>query len=402
MNRVALGIALLVAASSTAQDSVWDFSGDAGLELRYFPQNPQYPDQDSSKLSPSVFVQPEFVREWNDGLERITIEPFLRWDRHDDHRTHVDLREASYLRIRDTWDLKIGFSRVFWGVTESVHLVDVVNQTDTVEDIDSEDKLGQPMVNLNWLTEKGTFSFFVLPGFRERTFPGRDARRRGPARILQWDPEYESGAEEWHVDYAARWSHYIGNWDVALSHFYGTNREARLVPEITPQLQLEFRPNYDLMHQSGLELQYTGAAWLWKLEALYRDTELDSFFAAVGGFEYTIYQLFDSNYDLGLLMEYQYDDRAKDGSSPFSIADDDLFFGGRLAWNNEASTSLLGGVVVDLNEDTVLGLLELEHRISNSVLFEMEVRFISNEDDDDPVYLFRKDDSVALRLTYGF
>lgn len=401
MTRLLIGL-LCASSAVSAQDSAWEFAGDAGLELRLFPQSAQYPDQDDSTVSPSVFLQPEAIREWSDGLERITIEPFLRLDKDDDHRTHFDIREANYIRLNDTWDMKIGISRVFWGVTESVHLVDVINQTDAVEDIDSEDKLGQPMLNVNWLTEKGTFSIFVLPGFRERTFPARDARRRGPLRILQWDPEYESGAEEWHVDYAARWSHFIGSWDIALSHFYGTNREPRLVPELSPTFEPQLRPYYELMHQSGLELQYTGEKWLLKLEAMYRDGELDSYFAAVGGFEYTFYQIFETNVDLGVLVEYQYDGRETDGTAPFTVADDDLFLGGRLALNNEASTAVLAGVVFDLNQDSVLGLVELEHRLSNSLMFELETRLISSDEEEDPVYFFRRDDAVTLRLTYGF
>ena len=71
-------------------------------------------------------------------------------------------------------ELLVGINKVFWGVTESVHLVDIVNQTDLVEDLDQEDKLGQPMVNLALQHDWGLLNIYLLPYFRERTFPGID------------------------------------------------------------------------------------------------------------------------------------------------------------------------------------------------------------------------------------
>ena len=59
------------------------------------------------------------------------------------------------------------------GVTESRHLVDVLNQVDGVEDIDEEDRLGQPMINISTQRDWGSVDLFVLPGFRERTFAGQ-------------------------------------------------------------------------------------------------------------------------------------------------------------------------------------------------------------------------------------
>ena len=392
-------VAFFAGASSHAGE--WDFSGELGLELRIFPQDAAYPRQHDSTFSPSVSFQPEIVYEWDEGLKRILVEPFIRWDQHDDRRTHFDLREAHYLHLADTWDMTVGISKVFWGVTESVHLVDVINQTDGVEDIDTEDKLGQAMINFNWLANSGTYSFYILPGFRERTFSDDNARRSGPFEIDQWDPTYESGAEEHHVDFAFRWAHTLGNWDLGFSHFYGTSREARLMPVVTPSGP-EFRPHYDLMHQTGIDIQYTKNAWLWKFESIYRDTDDDSFVAAVGGFEYTLYQIFDSAADLGLLMEYQYDDRKTDGSSPFTIADNDIFVGARLGLNNEASTAILGGLIYDHEENSILGLVEAEHRVNNNWMFEVEARFITNASDEDPVYLFRRDDALTFRMTYAF
>ena len=92
-------------------------------------------------------------------------------DQNDDERTHFGLREFNILRVDDRWELRLGIGEVFWRVTESQHLVDVINQTDFLEDIDREDKLGQPMIHLILLQEKGTLEFFCFLASVNESFP---------------------------------------------------------------------------------------------------------------------------------------------------------------------------------------------------------------------------------------
>lgn len=393
-------VAVLAASFSAGAAAQWDWSGELSLETRIFPERPAYPDQDRATVSPSVAVQPELRYEWAEGANRLTFIPFGRLDAHDDSRSHFDVRELNYLHLRDTWDIKAGLSKVFWGVTESVHLVDIVNQTDFVEDVDNEDKLGQPMVNLNLLRDWGTLSFFVLPGFRERTFPGDKARRRGPFRIDASDATYESGAEERHVDGALRWSHFIGNWDMGVSYFHGTSRKPRLLPEIGLS-GIRLTPHYDQIDQIGADIQYTFDAWLLKFEAIMRWGHGRPFFATVAGFEYTFFQIFGTNADLGVLAEYQFDDRSKT-DAPIVISDNDVFVGARLALNDEYDTSMLAGLVVDTNYGSLGSFIEAERRLSNHWKVELEARLLFNVHERDPAFVFRKDDSITLRLTYSF
>ncbi len=379
----------------------WDVSGSIAGELRTFPQQPRFSDQTNTTFSPSVFVQPEVVYEWNGRRDRVTIEPFFRLDAHDDRRTHADLREAHWLHQADEWDLVFGISKVFWGVTESRHLVDIINQTDQVEDIDNEDKLGQPMINLNLIRDWGTVSVFVLPGFRERTFPDDDARLRGGFPIEVAHPSFESDAAAAHVDFAVRWSHVIGEWDIGLSHFYGTSRQPNFLPSMRPNGQMVFIPRYDLIHQSGLDLQYTIDAWLWKVEAIVRGGHGDPFFATVAGFEYTLYQIVQSSADLGLLVEYQYDGRELN-DAPFTLNDNDVFLGSRLSLNDEQDTAFLIGTVVDLSTSATLLFIEAERRLTDHWKFEIESRLFPHVPDDDFAAFFRNDGFITTRLTYHF
>ncbi|MFQ5572080.1 MAG: hypothetical protein ACE5G0_20580, partial [Rhodothermales bacterium] len=225
-------VAATIAVTATAEGA-GELSGFVAVDMRLFPNSPSFPEQSGNTVSPSGLFQPEYRYEWNEANDRLTVIPFARLDFDDEERRHFDLRELNWLHVGPNWDLRIGVGKVFWGVTESRHLVDIINQTDLVEDPDGEDKLGQPMLKLALLRTWGTFDLFVLPRFRERTFPGPNGRLRAAIPVDTDRPVYESSLEEWHPDLAARWSHVLGDWDIGLAHFWGTSREPGLLPDVS-------------------------------------------------------------------------------------------------------------------------------------------------------------------------
>lgn len=378
------------------QSSGVELSGSISMESRAFLKRGRYPGQ-LDTLQPSLVFEPEFSFESEDGRHQFRLSPFLRTDFEDDDRTHFDLREANYRHIGDDWDLLIGMNKVFWGVAESQHLVDIINQTDSVEDIDNEDKLGQFMINLNLIRDWGTVSVFVMPWHRPRTFPGRDGRLRPLLVVDDDDPIYESDANEFHPDLALRYSHTIGSFDLGLAFFHGTSREPTLVPNAA---FTEFRPRYDLINQASIDLQYTHDALLVKFEGLIREGHGDIFGAFVGGIEYTFYQLGESAADLGFLTEYHYDGR--DSSAPPTSFQNDLFLGTRLTLNDAQDTSLLAGTVLDLEEGSASAFLEAERRFGDNWKVELEGRFFLNAGDDPVLSGFRDDSFANLRVSWFF
>lgn len=349
-----------------------ELSGFVAGEARVYMAEPKFPAQHDNWVSPSLALQPEL--RWKfDQRNTLTLIPFGRIDADDDERTHWDIREANWLYNAGDWDLRVGLGKVFWGVAESRHLVDIVNQTDLVEALDEEDKLGQPMVNLNVITGFGTWSAFVLPYFRERTFAGPAGRPGLPLPVAEDLAVFEASDEERHVDFALRWQERVGNFDIGLSHFHGTGREPRLVLTLTPGGPV-FVPYYDQIDQTGLDVQATFEAWLLKLEAIVRSGQGDTFFAATTGFEYTLYQVFESAADLGLIAEYHHDGR--DAFAPFTIFDNDVMVGVRLALNDQDDTSLLGGAIVDVETQTTLATIEFATRLADGWKLEIEGRFL--------------------------
>ena len=115
----------------------WKLTGFVGVDSQAFWLDGRFPDQEDGVNLPLI-AQPEFYWRSEDGKQRVSIVGFARGDLQDSQRSHADLRETFWGIDSEIWDLTVGVGKVFWGVTESRHLVDVINQTDLVEDIDQE------------------------------------------------------------------------------------------------------------------------------------------------------------------------------------------------------------------------------------------------------------------------
>jgi hypothetical protein len=401
-NNLRLWPVLLTLCCSASQSGEW--SGYVQGEWLYFNQDPISSEQHDSYLS--VAVEPEYSHEWDNGHQSFTFVPFLRVSQHDDERTHADIRELTWLKDAGDWELRLGVRKVFWGVTEGAHLVDIINQTDLVENLDTEDKLGQPMINLALKPGWGTLDFFVLTGFRERTFPGEEGRPRTLLTVDTDHPEYESGAEELRTDAAIRWSHTLGSFDFGLTHFSGTSREPRLVvtpigpppgPNLPPPVTLI--PHYDVIDQTSLDVQGAVGNWLWKFEWFTRSGFDDRYSAATGGFEYTFVGIGESQHDIGILMEYIFDDRGDKATTAF---EDDILIGGRWTPNDEQNTQLLVGLIFDADSDAMNYNIEASRRFGEDWTIALEARGVSSPESNDVQYGLRRDDYIRLEINRYF
>jgi len=370
---------------------ITDFSAEVSLDYRQFLNDGLYPGQKNSYLS--LAIQPEFEAEWKDGMHSLKLTGFGRIDQHDSRRTHFDIRELYWQMVKGNSELSIGAKKVFWGKTESAHLVDIINQTDVVESFDGEEKLGQPMLHYSHLTDVGIFDLFYLPYFRTRQFPGKNGRLRTPVILDGSDFPYESSAEEYRPGFAGRWSHYIGVFDIGISHFYGTGREP-IITDFTT-----FQPIYAIINQTGIDIQATTGPMLWKWESINRVSDFQDMFALATGFEYSFYNIANSGMDIGILAEYLYDSRDEFALSGLQS---DIFTGSRLAFNDIQDTQILFGILFDLERTTKLYSVEANRRIGNSWRVDIEARIFSDVDPEEFLYFFREDSFLEFSMTKYF
>ena len=382
-----------------------DWRGYVSGQYRYFLEDPIDPRQHNSYLSAAA--EPEFSHSWQNGDQIFTTRLFYRVDEYDDQRTHGDIRELSWIGVYDMLEVTAGISKVFWGVAETQHLVDIINQTDLVENVDGEDKLGQPMLKLSTVQDWGIVNFFVLPYFRERTFPGVEGRPR-PEIVVDTDADaiYDFEAGRNHIDFALRYSHYIGEWEFGLSYFSGIDR---LPSDFSP---IAFTPGgqpttvvpvYSLINQAGLDGQVFFGDWTWKLEAINKEylsgrRKGSHTFQSVFGFEYTWVGFTGGASDLGFVVEYHY----SDAETRETIFDNDLATALRFVLNDAQSTEVLAGFLTDADTRTIAGFIEASRRFGQNWLLEAELRTYSGTEQGRPLFSFRFDNFAQIDLAYYF
>lgn len=398
--RYFLGLLTLACTPSLALD----IQGHTGIEARYFTE------QSASQIS--AFGELELYWAADSNPSSVTFKAFARVDDTDNERSHGDIRELSWLYYQDTWELKAGISKVFWGVTESAHRVDIINQTDAVESPDGEKKLGQPMIHFASIRDWGVLNAFILPYFRERNFEGVDGYLGPDITINSDTPLYQSSREEKHTDIALRYTHTLDIWDIGLSYFQGTDREPFLLPTMTGN-EFSLTPFYAQIQQSGVDIQATISQWLWKLEAThkrYRDSDLaENSIAAprkdttalTAGFEYTHVGIAGSAMDLGFLTEYHYNNQDSDQQT--DPLQNDIFIGARLTFNDIQNTAILAGWIQDLDSsNSAMAFIEASRRLQDNWVITLDGRLFANKEPTDPLTFLNRADHLTLQAAYYF
>jgi len=164
-------------------------------------------------------------------------------------------------------------------------------------------------------------------------------------------------------------------------------------------------PEYELVNQSSIDLQYTIGAWLWKLESLFRQGQKNAlgteqnFYSFIGGFEYNVFGAFKTNSDLGLLIEYMRDSRLNKSTD---LLQHDVFTGIRWTLNDEPDTQALVGVFQDLRESTRQFFVEASRRINDSMRASVELQIFSSIESGDILSDLRDDDFLGVEIAYYY
>lgn len=366
------------------------------------PPGPPVPDQNEPSLAVTLAYQKTI-----DANTRFRFKGFGRYDDMDPARSHADIRELVWDRRLSqddapVWDLRVGVDKVFWGVAESNHLVDIVNSTDAVENIDSSEKLGQPMVRLTTSQKFGTLDFLLLPYFRVPTASGPSGRLRPPTALTEVPVRYNRALGDTFPSWVMRWSDRIGKADLGAYYFQGTNRDARVTQSnavITATNPYGLIANYDWMRQWGFDGSYLLGDFILKGEYLIRYTQGSHFRAAVGGAEYTFSAIWGSDVDVNLVFERSVDSR---GENSGAVLQNDNFYGVRVAFNDLQSTQIKIGYMRDLFDGSKSIRVEGTRRLTDNVSLRVEAQMFQDVADSNPLYLVSQDSYVQLSAIYYF
>ena len=346
-----------------------------------------------SKNNYSLFTKSNFISYLDERDAKITISAIARYDEKDSERRYIDFQKLKYEQYFENYTFKIGNEIIFWGVNESFNIIDIINQSNLAEDMTGTKKLGQPLLSLAYDNNYGTIDLYLMPYFIERKFPSKNGRPRLALEVDQNSITYESSSKEQKLDFALRYSMVYDDYDIGIAHFHGNNRAPQL--NINPST-LKFNPHYTTLSQTSLDIQATKGAWLYKLEALSAKDGDERHLGVAGGFEYTFYGIRDSQSDLGLVIEYSFDDR---NSYPFN---NDSVAALRWTKNDINSTSLLAGMFIDMRGNSNRFIAEYEQRINNNVKLFIDATFNGSIDSQDFTYAFEEDSVFSIKLARYF
>jgi hypothetical protein len=385
--------ALAVATSGCVTVST---SGHVAADGRLFFEKPKY-DGQAQGSAVSLVAEPELDIKSDDEVQSVALRPFYRLDPVDDQRTHADVRKATYQVAFENFEAGAGAGQFAWGVLESYRPTDVINQIDFVEAPTANAKLGQPYVEVGWSADSTSLRLYYLPYFRDRTFPGLRGRLRFPAVIDTSAPSFDSRYGRFHPSGAARLSTSIDKVDLGLGLFTGLSREPRFLLELTTG---QVVPRYDVIHQASGDVQWTVGDFVFKAEAYARlwPEGRRAYAGGGGGLDYNIPDL-AFGWDLTLALEFLFDLRPVD--APPTFFDHDAFAGVRLAFNDPASSEVLGGAIVDVGDGTTFGRLAVARRFGDHWRASIDGNlFLGPSGKIESGFL--RDDYAAARLAYFF
>jgi len=386
--------------SAYSRPSILEFETEVTVASWLFPESPLYAGQKDNNYS--IALESELYAEWDKG-DSFVFTPFILLDSYDDNRSHLDIREALYSWYGDDWESSVGIGQVFWGVTESKNLVDIINQFDAVYDPLFKTKLGQPLTNLTLIRDSGYYELFILPYFRERTSPGKKGRLRGDPEFSKGGTKFEGGSQ-WTPELAVRWSNSFNDYDLSMHSFFGYSR-APSIDVMIVDGQLKYEPNYQRVRQIGGTVQKTSEATLYKMEWLAKDGQKDAnfrrggYFSTVFGFEHTLYKAIDEGGDLGFLMEYNFDSRRSRSNDSLQ---DDIFIAARITLNDPDDTQMLFGSILDLDGDGQMYQVDFGKRLNDSLTFGVKGAVYQNGRYNSNLYILRQDSWVEINLKQYF
>ena len=255
-----------------------------------------------------------------------------------------------------------------------------------------DNKLGAPSISIETYLGSGELQYWYISRFRERTFNDTNAHPGFGMPVSSAQFAHAKGSEA--SDQALRYANSIGDIDYALSIFDGTAREPLfIVQELDPPT---IAPYYERMRSVGLELQYTGESILYKFEGLTGTQSGKDFDAVVLGTEKTVYTIFETQWDMGVLFEYKYDDRAQ------VLIDRTIVSGVRLTANDEFDTNFLVLYTVDDAFSQSLFGLEASRRLRNGMTLDINYLLYQSDIQNLPFYSLVDDSELSLTLGYYF
>ena len=391
---------LLINFHVLAEGYEWEVNNEIGFDIREFHKKEAYPNQ---KNTYSSYLKSEIYLEISDQLNFIS-EPYYRYDHNDKERSLFNFKENYLIYFKENSEVKLGVAEIFWGVTESKNLVDIINVYDGT-DGDQKAKLGQSMLSYSTYSERaGIFDFYYLPFLSKKPQIGESGRLRLSKPIENYNIIYTRGAGDKVPSWAFKWEKNFGLSDFSIQAFRGNSRENSTIPLIEGST-LKYFAGYERISQIGSYMQTISGPYIFKVEAIRRNGQKnannirENYYSYTFGIEYLLNRLFEEVWDLSLFIEYSNDERGNDSTD---ILQNDIFMAGQFLFNDLNGTEFLLGSTFDLDGGGNTSNLELSSRMTEDIRVSGTYQAYWSTNDKDVLYNFRRDNYLGFKVIKYF
>jgi len=372
-----------------------EYKGYLGVEGDYFSHDI------ADKRDDAFALRGELEAKKSAGEGEFKLKAKAIYDKDDSKRRYVEFEELHYKYNFEDSELLIGRNTLFWGALEVYNLVDVFNTKDTLDDpFDYDAKLGSWNIAWTRYFENSELSFLLK-------LKEEDQKFQEPESVYNFLPlpydsdlktqyhdrpslfvKYSGSGEEVQIDYAVIYEAGYDN----LRYFTYERESGKL-------RQNAYWVN-KLMGYATLVHEDT----IYKVESAFAvsdDVKVSDYLYTGVGLEHTLYGIWEKR-DLGLLAEYygyhQLNDTKLDANEMGVLFQNDLYIGGRFSFNDTASSEILAGVDVDLDNHEKLYLLQYTTRVAERYKVKLDYQHLSPADGS----FFEKLDHMKLQVLYYF
>ena len=395
---VKIGFAALIGfCCNLVSANALDFSGEIDTSFFFYREKPKFVEQDSDKFQSELAV-----------VFHLNGEVFTKWDldstfflRHNpDAQKDIwgDIRELRFSGYKSNSSISAGVLTEYWGSLEANNPVDIINARDFIQDYEGDIKLGQPGLAYSRFEGNHQLDTFILPYARERALPeGRDRYRFNSFDYAS--AQFEKNRYLPSLALRYKYTHEQGR--LAVSQYRGYTRSPEFIAETSPDSQeIELIPKYQLINQTGLELEWLKAGAIFKAELIYQSGGPDSFFGTGTGVEREFPNILNSSMTFTPFFEVYYDNRNE--RAPITAFDNDLYLGARVLFNDINDSKIQTNMLWDWESHAYFYELDASRRIGNDWLVSTAVTIPVNADDDPALSSFTEDERIMFKLRYHF
>ena len=408
---------LLLLLSFSALFGEFEVTGSVGLDSQVYLTAPE----DKHKSNFLAFQELEFKYE-EDALS-VLVKLYAQEDSYDLSSKEEDINERTFVRLDEFYlnydfendSIQAGKSIKMWGALEVRNIVDVFNPIDFRTDMFEPQKLGVYNASYSHFTESGEISVILKLDEQDQEMSAYPYVYYFLPKFVNYNCELNEETDNYRPSIYLTYSgstdtEYALDFAFIYENGYDSQRyflpDSKLDGSPVNFNQYSYTVN-KFMTYNTLVVDTT----LLKLEALYAKVDDNKYIGDYShialGFEHTLENFLDTSSALGLIGEYYkyttYDDDKYGDLKLFETMQNDVFLGLRYSFNNPNDTSILGGVIADMEYDEETYYVQFDSRFYDSFRLIGDYHYVNPSKNINTAYaLLGKHQRIGLNLAWHF